>query len=116
MWDAVKLPVSEKIKFLSNPRNGSLHNYGAAVDISIVNENGLELDMGTPYDFMGELAYPGEEDELSAQGKLSFRQLQNRKLLREVMEASGFTGIATEWWHFNACTRDYAKMHYRLIP
>ena len=115
MWDTLKIPFSEKIKFLSNPSNHSLHNYGAAVDLTIVDASASELDMGTPYDYIGELAYPKKETELLAKGELSQQQVTNRKLLRYVMKKAGFMPITTEWWHFNSCYRKEAKENYRLI-
>lgn len=115
MWDTVKIPVVERTKYLSNPNGGSLHNFGAAVDISIVDENGHTLNMGTPYDYFGELAYPKEEQRLLAEGKLTNKQILNRDILRTVMYKAGFWGIATEWWHFNSCTRDVAYQKYKII-
>lgn len=115
MWDAIDAPFHEKIRFLSNPRNGSIHNFGAAVDVSIVDGYGKELDMGTPFDYMGELAYPVREQELLSQGRLEHSQVENRKLLRKVMRYSGFWGIQTEWWHFNALTREQARKKYTII-
>ena len=115
MWDTVKIPIMERTKYLSNPNGGSLHNFGAAVDISIVDEHGHTLNMGTPYDYFGELAYPREEDRLVAEGKLTNKQILNRDILRSVMYKAGFWGIATEWWHFNSCTRDAAYQKYKII-
>ena len=92
-----------------------MHNFGAAVDLSIINENGYVLDMGTEYDYFGELAYPREEDRMIKEGKLSHKQLLNRELLRSVMEQSGFSGITTEWWHFNSCRRSEAYTLYPII-
>jgi zinc D-Ala-D-Ala dipeptidase len=115
MWNSLKTHHHERSKFVSNPSKGSLHNFGAAVDISICDENGKELDMGTPFDFMGELAYPSLEEQFLKSGELSLEQVENRKLLRKVMQHSGFWGIKTEWWHFNACSRDKAKELYQII-
>jgi D-alanyl-D-alanine dipeptidase len=115
MWDMLDMPVSEKGKFVSNPKNHSLHNYGAAVDITLADTLGNELDMGTPYDYAGELAYPVLEQKMLAEGKLSRQQINNRMLLRKVMNKAGFFGIQTEWWHFNSCTRAKAKEIYTLI-
>lgn len=115
MWDTVKVPRSERTKYLSNPNGGSLHNFGAAVDISIIDENGITLDMGTPYDFFGEQAYPREEERMIREGKLTHKQLFNRELLRTVMQKGGFWGIATEWWHFNSCSREVAYLKYKII-
>lgn len=115
MWDTVKIPIIERTKYLSNPNGGSLHNFGAAVDISIVDEHGHTLNMGTPYDYFGELAYPKEEQRLLVEGKLTNKQILNRDILRSVMYKAGFWGIATEWWHFNSCTRDVAYQKYKII-
>ncbi len=115
MWDALGLPFSEKIKFLANPANGSIHNYGAAVDAGIIDVYGNLLDMGTGFDHLGELAYPIMEDEMIVRGLLEPWQVENRKLLRRVMRKGGFWGIQTEWWHFNACTRAEAQERYQMI-
>ncbi|MDF2436521.1 MAG: peptidase vanX D-ala-D-ala dipeptidase [Bacteroidota bacterium] len=115
MWDTIAVPASERSKYVSNPQNGSVHNFGAAVDLSIIDENGIELDMGTPYDFFGELAYPREEDRMIKEKKLSYKQLFNREVLRDAMTAAGFLPITTEWWHFNSCTRSEAIKKYKII-
>ncbi len=115
MWDTVKLPRAEKTKYLSNPARGSIHNYGAAVDVSILDSLGRPLDMGTPYDFFGEEAHPVKEQELLAKGELTQAHIQNRQILRAAMRAGGFWGIQTEWWHFNACTRAFAAENYPLV-
>ncbi len=114
-WDTLKMPISEKVKFVANPKNGSLHNFGAAVDVSIADENKIPLDMGCPYDFIGELAYPTSEAKLLTEGKLSQQQVDNRKLLRTVMYKAGFFNIQTEWWHFNSCRREDAVLNYKMI-
>lgn len=115
MWDSIKVPKGEKTKYLSNPRFGSLHNYGAAIDIGIADSLGQELDMGTPYDFFGEEAYPKREVAMLAEGRLTMTHVKNRQLLRDVMYKSGFFNIQTEWWHFNACTLENAIRSYKLI-
>ena len=116
MWDELKgVPEKNKWKYVSDPEVGSLHNYGCAVDVSIVNEEGWEMDMGTPYDYFGELGHPIAEPIMLDEGKLTWRQFENRKLLREVMFASGFTGITTEWWHFNGSSLHIAGEKYHII-
>jgi D-alanyl-D-alanine dipeptidase len=115
MWDTINVESSERPKYLSNPKYGSLHNYGAAVDISIIDQDGIPLDMGTPYDYFGELAYPEREEQMIREGKLSTRQVMNRKLLREVMGKAGFFNIQTEWWHFNSCYRPEAISKYDIV-
>ena len=115
MWDSVKMAWQDKMKYVSPPSYGSLHNYGAAVDITIVNYEGWEADMGTDFDFFGELGYPSQETRMIAEGKLTYRQRENRNLLREVMYKAGFSGIPTEWWHFNSCGIDEARSKYHLV-
>lgn len=115
MWEMLDMPEKEKVKYVSNPRFGSLHNFAAAVDVSIADGNGNELDMGTPFDFFGELAYPVREKDLLERGELTSEQIENRRLLRRVMHTSGFFNIQTEWWHFNSCYRKEALGKYPLI-
>lgn len=117
MWDAMDtIPFHERIKFLSNPANGSIHNYGCAVDLTIMNkETGEWLDMGAGYDDLKKIAYPRHEAKFLGLGELSKEQVKNRKLLRQVMKGGGFWVIQTEWWHFNAYTRDKAKELYEII-
>jgi len=115
MWDELQVPEKLKDKYVSNPEVGSLHNFGCAVDVSIVNEDFWEMDMGTPYDYFGELGYPIAESRMIEEGKLTWRQFENRKLLREVMTEAGFTGITTEWWHFNGNSLKTAGEKYRIV-
>ncbi len=114
LWDTLKLPLAEKVKYVSNPRNGSIHNFGAAVDLTIAGPDSL-LDMGTRFDFFGPEAYPRLEWKMLAEGRLVQAQVDNRKLLRSVMYGAGFTGLTTEWWHFNSCTREQAWELYPII-
>lgn len=116
MWDLLDMPLEEKTKFVSNPKNGSLHNFGAAVDITLVNKStGEDLDMGTPYDYIGINAWPTKEAELLAKGVLTAEQIENRKLLRKVLKHASFINIQTEWWHFNACNRTKAYEIYTIV-
>jgi D-alanyl-D-alanine dipeptidase len=115
MWDTLKMPSGWKQQYLSSPTLGSLHNYGVAVDVSIINADGQELDMGTKYDYFGALAHPEFEDRFVLEGKLSHRQMLNRELLREVMQAGGFSRIETEWWHFNSCSRTDCARLYKIV-
>ena len=116
MWDALDtIPVSERTKFVSNPAKGSIHNYGAAVDITICDSKGVPLDMGAGYDDIRKIAYPSLEQQFLDSGELTSEQVENRKLLRNVMSSQNFYNIATEWWHFNACTRNEAKKKYTIL-
>ena len=116
MWEALdSIPIAERGKFLSNPKNGSIHNYGAAVDLTICDENGTPLDMGAAYDEIGKIAYPSFEQEFLQKGLLTKQHIENRKLLRKVMSQAGFYNIPSEWWHFNSCSREEAKKRYELV-
>ena len=115
MWNALDMPISEKIKFVSNPKNGSLHNFGAAVDLTLASLTGEALDMGTAFDYIGELAYPTLEMQNLKAGLLTKQQIENRKLLRKVMYQAGFFNIQTEWWHFNSCYRKEARELYDIV-
>ena len=62
MWDALdSIPIYRRGKFVSNPRNGSVHNFGAAVDLTIIDASGNVLDMGAGYDDFREIAFPKHE-------------------------------------------------------
>jgi D-alanyl-D-alanine dipeptidase len=116
LWNALPdLPESERQKYVADPRKGSIHNYGCAVDLTVATKDGKPLDMGTKYDFFGELAYPSREKELLESGKLSQKQLDNRLILRTAMREGGFSPIEFEWWHFNALSREKAKMVFRIV-
>ncbi|MDT8308981.1 MAG: M15 family metallopeptidase [Bacteroidales bacterium] len=117
MWDSVKPPPGMFKGFLvSNPANGSVHNYGCAVDVTICHKTTkLPLDMGSPFDYFGPEAYPVEEERMLKSGKLTYDQIKHRKLLRKVMYKAGFFNIQTEWWHFNACHREAAKQKYHIL-
>ena len=101
--------------YVANPANTGLHNYGMAVDLTIVDENGTPLDMGTPFDFFGRAAGINREEELIAEGRLTRKQVSNRILLRKVMVYGGFQTIRGEWWHFNAVSRSVARQNYVLL-
>ena len=117
MWNALDtVPFDERIKFVSNPKNGSIHNYGCAVDLTIVNtKTGKELDMGAGFDDPRLIAYPKMEAVFLESGELSHEQLSNRRLLRKVMAKGGFWVLQTEWWHFNGLSRKAAKQKYAPI-
>lgn len=89
LWDKVPNP-----DYVTPPAKGSMHSRGAAVDLTLVDAQGKELDMGTPYDFFGPEAH-------TTYTQLSAQVLANRRLLRRTLESVGFQGIRTEWWHFS---------------
>lgn len=81
-------------RYVADPAKGSRHNRGAAVDVTLVDAEGNELDMGTPYDDFTERASFASRD-------VSEKAYSNRKLLRETMIQFGFVPMETEWWHFD---------------
>ena len=80
--------------YVADPAEGSRHNRGCAVDVTLVDESGEELPMPTGFDDFTERAAHGYED-LPEEAKT------NRDLLREVMEGHGFAALETEWWHYD---------------
>jgi D-alanyl-D-alanine dipeptidase len=118
LWDAldeIKIPKSKKTMYVADPAIGSNHNFGCAVDLTVVDKNGKPLDMGTPYDFFGPLAYPRMEQEMLKSGKLTDKQIANRKILRTAMVKAGFTVNTTEWWHFDGMSKKQARARYGMI-
>ncbi|MCD7932308.1 MAG: M15 family metallopeptidase [Tannerellaceae bacterium] len=114
MWNLVR--GTNKTNYVSNPANGGgLHNYGMAVDVSIVDENGIALPMGSDFDYFGMEAHINKEEELVSTGKITVQELKNSRLLRDVMTRAGFRTILYEWWHFNAVTKAQAQAKYKLV-
>ena len=113
MWHIVK--GTEQQAYVADPEKGSIHNFGAAVDVSIVDDQGNLLDMGTPFDHFGDLAQPRYEKRFLKENKLTKKHVENRKLLRQVMEEAGFEGIGDEWWHFNAFPPAAVKRRYKIV-
>lgn len=128
MWNAVK--NTNHYFYVSNPKNGGgMHNYGMAVDISICKASWNEklwkdsakacsidtIPMGTKVDHMGFESHIDKEQQLLAKGILTKERFENRALLRRVMKEAGFTPLRTEWWHFNLCTRAWAKANLKVV-
>lgn len=115
MWNVVA--GTSKARYVSNPKNGGgLHNYGMAVDLTLCDERGDTLPMGTVIDYLGVYAHITNEEEMVKRGVLTREAHHNRKLLRNVMKQAGFRPLSTEWWHFNFISRAEAKAHYKPIP
>lgn len=79
--------------YVANPAKGSKHNRGAAVDLTLVDKDGNELDMGTPFDFFGKEAH-------HTCTTLPKKVLENRKLLKDILNKYNFKSIYSEWWHY----------------
>jgi D-alanyl-D-alanine dipeptidase len=89
MWAIVSNP-----NYVANPSRGSIHNRGGAVDITLVDKTGKELDMGTPFDFFGPEASHNYRN-------FSKEILDNRALFKKIMESAKFQSFDSEWWHYN---------------
>lgn len=79
--------------YVANPAKGSKHNRGAAVDLTLVDTQGKELNMGTPFDFFGKEAHHTYTEHPK-------EVLENRKLLKETLDKFNFKSIYSEWWHY----------------
>ena len=114
MFNAVK--GTSKANYVANPaKGGGLHNYGLAVDVTIEDAQGNELDMGTPVDHLGPEANIDREPLLVKKGVMSEYARQNRLLLRKVMKVAGFKPLRTEWWHFNLVSKAIAREKYKRL-
>jgi D-alanyl-D-alanine dipeptidase len=90
MWS-----LKPDVDYVADPKVGSRHNRGAAVDVTLVDPRGRALPMPSDYDEFSPRAhrdFAGGSDEAR----------KNRALLEEVMARHGFLGLPTEWWHFDA--------------
>jgi zinc D-Ala-D-Ala dipeptidase len=112
-WEKVKGTPMQM--YVADPDDGSIHNYGFAVDLSLVDAAGKEVDMGTPFDSFDPLAQPQLEDKYIQDGKLTAQQAANRHILRDAMEGAGFIQLPIEWWHYDAITRAEAKAQYQIV-
>ena len=79
--------------FLADPKRGSPHSMGAAVDLTVIDGAGRELDMGTPFDAFTPLSHHGRTD-------ISVQAQRNRVLLLGLMTAAGWDFYRNEWWHY----------------
>jgi len=104
VWDAYRpASVHRKMwalrpgtRYLSNPKRGSKHSRGAAVDVTLVTRAGRELAMPTRHDEFGPRAHRGAVRGVSREAR------KNSGLLEAAMRAEGFLANRYEWWHFSA--------------
>ena len=113
LWDA--LDGTDLQMYLANPERGSIHSFGMALDITILDEAGNELDMGTGFDDLTELSHPAKEEQFLARGEITHEHVANRQLLRGAMFHAGFQGINTEWWHFDCGDRAVVRETFRRV-
>jgi len=102
-WDAT--PEAQKV-FVANPANGSRHNRGAAIDLTLFDlSTGEPVEMTGGYDEFSSRSYPDYPGGTS-------QQRWRRELLRDVMESVGFTVYDAEWWHFDfGAWREYPVLN-----
>ena len=113
MWDS--LEGTDLRQYLASPDRGSIHSFGMAVDVTLIDAEGRELDMGTPFDDLTERSHPALEKELLQRGDITAAQIGNRQVLRDAMSANGWQGISTEWWHFDCGDRLLVRQNYMRI-
>lgn len=118
---SVSIKMSDRVKgtrlekFVADPVKGSMHNYGTAVDITIVDGSKKELDMGFSPFYRSKLRLAVQYMMHSRNSKLTERQIKNRQLLAEVMTSAGFFPLSFEWWHFIGLPKDAARAKYNII-
>ena len=110
MFDKMKGTKFEK--YVANPEKGSMHNYGIAVDVTVVDGNERKIDMGfTPF-YKSDLSIYLGFVKLKIFG---LNEKQNRTLLLNVMKKAGFIPLSYEWWHFNGMTKSEARKRFKII-
>ena len=113
LWD--HLDGTDLRQYVADPARGSIHSFGMALDATLVDAQGKELDMGTGYDAMTELSHPKLEAQHLASGHLTSAQVRNRELLRSVLTRSGFRTIDNEWWHFEMLDRQHVRQTFTRV-
>lgn len=101
--------------YVADPARGSIHSFGMAVDVTLLNAAGQELDMGSRFDELAEKSHPALEERMLAEGQISHAQQANRNMLRAAMFHGGFRGINSEWWHFNCGDPALVRQTYLRI-
>jgi zinc D-Ala-D-Ala dipeptidase len=113
LWDF--LEGTDLRQYVADPARGSIHSFGMAIDATLVDPEGEELDMGSGFDEMIELSHPALEARHLASGELRPAQHRNRELLRRVLFEAGFRGIDNEWWHFEMLDRNDVRKHFMRV-
>jgi len=105
LWHAFPDPV-----FVADPRKGGIHTRGIAVDLTLIDAEGRELDMGTEFDSFADQAHHARTD-------ISEDAQRNRFLLLGLMSAAGFDFYKNEWWHYQLFkSRDYPVVDQASLP
>ena len=114
--------------YVADGKRGGRHNYGVAVDLTIVDGQGRPLDMGASFDHFGREAWVGNDNDvtlaaykayverLSKEGLISAEAAANRTLLLEIMDAVGLRPYVKEWWHFQErISMTATRERYKLL-
>lgn len=97
---------TEREIYFAGPEIGSIHSLGMAVDVTLLDAQGRESDMGSGFDEMTPVSHPALHAPHLASGALTPAQVGERRCLSQAMACGGFQGIATEWWHFDHGDRE----------
>jgi D-alanyl-D-alanine dipeptidase len=109
-WTDEKLKESVEIFVCRpsyDPKNPSFHNTGGTVDLTLVDADGDEIQMGTPFDEFTERAFADHFEDKNDEESQIFHK--NRTILKNIMEEAGFVGYDEEWWHYCYGTPQWAK-------
>lgn len=101
--------------YFAEPSRGSMHSFGMAVDATLRDGTGRELDMGSGFDAMTLASHPSLEAEQLAAGAITPAHVAAREILRAAMAAGGFAGVAHEWWHFDHGDRERVRRDYPRV-
>jgi D-alanyl-D-alanine dipeptidase len=101
-------------RYVAHPDSGSMHNYGVAVDVTIVDANGERIDMGFIPFYQSSVAIYLGYAHLQAFG-LNEIQKDNRQLLADIMTQAGFIPLSHEWWHFDGIHKNIAREQFNII-
>ena len=97
-------------EFLADPRRGSPHSRGVAVDLTLIDKNGEALEMGTGFDAFTPLSHHGNMD-------ISRDAQRNRHLLMGIMTTAGWDFYRNEWWHYQLfASRRYDVLEDSVLP
>lgn len=102
--------------YVAAPERGGRHNFGVAVDLTIVDAAGKPLDMGSPFDHFGEEAHLGDEGARVKQGIFAPEVPANRALMQRLLGAEGLRPYDKEWWHYQErMSMPEVRKQYRLL-
>jgi D-alanyl-D-alanine dipeptidase len=96
-------------RFVKPPWRGSNHSRGIALDVELIDANNELMDMGTAYDDLSGKSYVNNAD-------ITMEQKNNRIKLQGIMKRAGFSGIRTEWWHFDGGSSKFTQSEELDLP